>query len=380
MKKHAKLLIVTIVFAIAFLWGTGSDSFAISPSEAEASPEITVNTVKTDYLPENETVRWYKFRITEPGYFTINLGPNSSADSEKLGWGWKATIYKKGDLTSNIGELDQVTEFQKSQIYSFRPDTFYIRVENYNKSMNYFTTKEKYDLKVEFNKSNTWEQEINDKAPNANVININTKYEGNFYNSEDVDWFKFIVKEPGDMSITLGPDLNLANTEKLGWGWKAEVYNGSLTKNIGSLDKVTMPKNSGKFALKKGTYYVKIVADGGAYFSPKEQPYNFTINFQGYSQKIAKTKVKILKPKAGKKKVTVKWKKISYATGYEIYRSTKAKKGFKKIGTVTAKKKSYVSKKLKSKKTYYYKVRAFVRIGSKKYYSKYSAVKKVKAK
>ena len=91
-------------------------------------------------------------------------------------------------------------------------------------------------------------------------------------------------------------------------------------------------------------------------------------------------KVAIKKPKAGKKKATVKWKKISYATGYEIYRSTKAKKGFKKIGTVTAKKKSYVSKKLKSKKTYYYKVRAFVRIGSKKYYSKYSAVKKVKAK
>ena len=125
---------------------------------------------------------------------------------------------------------------------------------------------------------------------------------------------------------------------------------------------------------------VKCTHDLLNFQAPVEQPYNLTISFEGYSQAIAKTKVKILKPKAAKKKATIKWKKISYASGYEIYRSTKKNKGFKKVGTVNSKKTKFISKKLKSKKKYYYKVRAFVKVGNKKFYSQYSAVKNVKAK
>lgn len=91
--------------------------------------------------------------------------------------------------------------------------------------------------------------------------------------------------------------------------------------------------------------------------------------------------VKLTSVKAGKKKVTLKWKKVSDADGYVIYRSTKKNKGFKKVKTIknvsTIK---WVNTKLKANKKYYYKVRAYKVVDGKRIYTKYSAVKQVKTK
>ena len=60
-----------------------------------------------------------------------------------------------------------------------------------------------------------------------------------------------------------------------------------------------------------------------------------------------------LKATAGRKKVTVTWKKASGAKQYVIYRSAK-KSGYKKVTTIT--KAKYVDKKVKVGQKYYYKV------------------------
>ena len=83
---------------------------------------------------------------------------------------------------------------------------------------------------------------------------------------------------------------------------------------------------------------------------------------------------------AGKKKATVKWKAVSGAAGYEVWRSTKKNKGFKKVKTVSGKTLKFVNKKLKGGKIYYYKVRAFKKDGSKNVYGDFSKVKKIKTK
>ena len=91
--------------------------------------------------------------------------------------------------------------------------------------------------------------------------------------------------------------------------------------------------------------------------------------------------VKGLKLKAGKKEVTVNYKKVSGATSYKVTYSTGKK--FKKAKTVTVKSGKTVKKtisKLKSKKTYYVKVCAVKRVSGKNYTGKWSAVKKVKVK
>ncbi|MGN0384001.1 MAG: leucine-rich repeat protein [Eubacterium sp.] len=76
-------------------------------------------------------------------------------------------------------------------------------------------------------------------------------------------------------------------------------------------------------------------------------------------------------------KIKITWKKVN-ATGYEVYMSTKKSRGYVKIKTT---KKTYFTKKsLTSGKKYYFKVRAYVKIGSKKYYGKFSKVKYKRAK
>ncbi|MCR2033610.1 hypothetical protein [Anaerofustis stercorihominis] len=62
-----------------------------------------------------------------------------------------------------------------------------------------------------------------------------------------------------------------------------------------------------------------------------------------------------LKAKAGKRKVTLSFKKATGGKKYEIYRSTKKTKGYKKVKTTTSSK--FTNKKLKKGKRYYYKVR-----------------------
>lgn len=81
------------------------------------------------------------------------------------------------------------------------------------------------------------------------------------------------------------------------------------------------------------------------------------------------------------KSAKVSWKKVSKASGYEIYRSTKKSSGYKKIKTITkGSTVSYKNTKLKKGKTYYYKVKAYRTVSGKKVYSNYSAVKSVKIK
>lgn len=85
--------------------------------------------------------------------------------------------------------------------------------------------------------------------------------------------------------------------------------------------------------------------------------------------------------KAGKKKATVKWKKVSGASGYIVYRANSKNGKYKAVGTI--KKGStvtFVNKKLKSNRNYFYKVRAYRTVNGKKVWSLYSKVQKVKVK
>ena len=61
--------------------------------------------------------------------------------------------------------------------------------------------------------------------------------------------------------------------------------------------------------------------------------------------------------------------------------STKKNSGYKKVATVkNGKKVTYTKKSLKGKKTYYFKIKAYKKVGKTTYRSAYSAVKKVKVK
>lgn len=98
---------------------------------------------------------------------------------------------------------------------------------------------------------------------------------------------------------------------------------------------------------------------------------------QDLNKIVAPGRVKKLSAKNKKKRtVTLSWKKIAGVKGYQIQFAVN-KKFKKKTGKFT-KKAKYTLKKLKKKKTYYIRVRAYRQNGGKKLYGKWSNTKKIK--
>ena len=123
------------------------------------------------------------------------------------------------------------------------------------------------------------------------------------------------------------------------------------------------------------TYYYKL------------RPYKTVKNKKQYmdyssvvSTKAVPGRVKFTKLTAGNQKATLKWKKVSGASGYLLYRSDRRDGGFTCINSVSSRKTSYTNTKLKKGQTYYYRIRAYRKVGGKRVYGNFSVVKAVKAK
>ena len=94
---------------------------------------------------------------------------------------------------------------------------------------------------------------------------------------------------------------------------------------------------------------------------------------------VAAPKMKALSLK--KKTITVKWKKVAGASGYQIYRSNKKSGGYKMVKKISkGSTVSWKNKSLKKGKKYYYKVRAYKTIAGRTFYSGFSQVKYKKVK
>ena len=80
------------------------------------------------------------------------------------------------------------------------------------------------------------------------------------------------------------------------------------------------------------------------------------------------------------KKITIKWKKVKGVKGYQVQYALD-KDFTESVKTKSLSKTSLTVKKLKKKKTYYVRVRSYVKdSNNKKVYSKWSKAKKVKIK
>ena len=134
---------------------------------------------------------------------------------------------------------------------------------------------------------------------------------------------------------------------------------------------------------------VASVSKTGVVTGKKQGTVTITGKLPVSGQKIT-TKIKVytqpkisgLKVKAGKKQLTVSWKKTTKATGYQVTYATNSKFTKNKKSVTISKNKTTkkVIKKLKSKKTYYVKARAYKKVNGTKLYGSYSAVKKIKVK
>ncbi len=211
---------------------------------------------------------------------------------------------------------------------------------------------------------------VNSATPGMASIII--KGEGNFTGTQTVNYNITVPEITGvktskytNKSITLSWTKNSVVS-----GY--EIYNSKNRRDV----RITKPGTTkGTISkLKAGTaatFRVRayVNKDGQYYYGPFTSIKTATAPDSTKISSIASSKAK---------QVAVKWKKVKGATQYEVYRSTKSKSGYKKIGTT--KKTSYTDKKATGGKKYYYKIRVCKKIDKKNYYSSYSAVKSITAK
>ena len=157
------------------------------------------------------------------------------------------------------------------------------------------------------------------------------------------------------------------------------TYNGKVRKPA-----VTVKDSAGK-VLKKDTDYTVSYEKGRKYVGTYDVTIKFIGKYSGTKKltfKINPVKTKISKLTPGKNSIKVDFsKKTTQVTGYQIQYSTT--KSFSKATTKTItsnKTTRYTFKKLKSRKTYYIRVRTYKTVGKTKYYSSWSSYKSTKTK
>jgi len=138
--------------------------------------------------------------------------------------------------------------------------------------------------------------------------------------------------------------------------------------------KIATVSSSGKVTAKApGKVTITVKAAGNSTYNSASKKVTIKVNPKAPSIKSAKN--------SKSKKTTVKWKKVSGVTGYQIQYSTS--KSFSSKKSTTVKGASKVSKtlsKLKKGKTYYIRIRAYKTVSGTKYYSSWSSKKSVKIK
>lgn len=328
---------------------------------------------------------WYHFVIpatAKESYFNIVIGPEDD-NSITVEDGWEISVYMKGEA-EQLYKMNDIKNKVTSANLPFGPGEYYLKI----KPDSYYYSVENYNFSVKFTNNAHWETERNDDWASANCISVNETYHGNLFQRLDEDCYTFVVSESGEVVITFGANAAEDITKISTAGWKFSLYKENEASPCVELNNIISTTSSEKCNLGAGTYRIRISGGGFGPYNPGTEVYDFSVGYKSMQNdtsdavSIKKSNVKVSSVKSSsKKQVYLKWKKNKYADGYKVYRSTKKKTGYKCIATLKKRSKvSYTDKKVKSKKVYYYKVRAYRKVGKKTVYSAYSPVKKVKVK
>ena len=311
-------------------------------------------------------------------------------------------------LDINGKKIQSVFSYQSSsQLINLglRQGTYYI---NFHNESLIYEGSTSLSYIVSYSENNYCETEPNADIETANVVLLNTKYlcyTDSYYLGNGCDYFKFYVPTTQKLRFTvynyvtrlgnklayvdiydnsymsgMGLDLFLG-----GFEWKSPQYdfNDKNSKWTISDDNAYIDKY-----LEKGIHYLKIYTYSS---DPQIKEYSFKISTLGNiisnnstnikkskvnnSNKtisIAKSKVSNIKIKNKSNKVTIKWKKVKNAVGYQV-QVAKSNKFKKKILNKHTKKIkiTFAKKKLKKIKKYYIRVRPYVKYNNGKSYGKW---------
>ncbi len=349
---------------------TGASDWELESNDTRAE----ANTIETNKTYHGITINGndvdvFQFKTSVHGYFQIQFG-QSAADGNDSRNGWEINVLdEKGEVITTGSYIEKIWS---SMIlpYAKAGRTFYVQVMPQSGIIPPVDCL--YDLTVKQTATAAWESEPDGSMKTAAAIKAGKTYSGITETSNDEDYFKLSIPASGKLKIRFSSH-NSNPSGDVGQGWNVAIYDrksNEVTRMQG-----VKTADSVSFDVKKGTYYIKI-EPSSSWSAPEGCRYTLLADYTK-----APSAPKISSVKAGKKSAVVKWKKVSGATGYYVYRSTSPKGGFKKVQTLKrASALSWKNQKLKSGKKYYYKVAAYKKVKGMTVVSPYSAVKSVKVK
>ncbi len=336
-------------------------SLKFTPSgETYTAPNESINLVRKSaalpfkkkvkgHLAINDKEDWYKVDLPSSGKLTVDI----HSDADLLDFGIR-------DAEENVteGHLQDVGVLKGDQTETIEltKGTYYIYFNEGDSNFNGTAIHGNYSFRLTFKASGeTYQYENNsvNLVRKKAAIPLATTIKGHIAENDFVDYFKVKIPKTGKYTLKI----------------VSQVEEGEfrlLDKNEQYVEDYYLTKGTAIYtlSLKKGTYY--LCAGNGHYGN--------------YSFRITPKSVSLSKVKKAEKSFKVTWKKGT-GDGYQIQYSTNKNftKNVKKKTIKDVKTTSTTIKKLKSGKTYYVRIRSFVK-GSdgKKVWSNWSQAKSVK--
>lgn len=306
-------------------------------------------------VPDNDECDTFRFTTTgNHSFYEISLACTGNEEVY-------AYIYEGPDMSYNYNTLNASSGNTRTSIRRLEKNkTYYVKICG-----NYWDDATKYKFSVK----EIRDGEGSDFADATKLTNKKTK-SGTIQVEDDVDFFKFKT----DKKKT-AYQLYFKNKSKN--GMYITVYsNDDIASAISQVKNYYISGATSQtlwLKLKKNrTYYVKVTGSDNS---------SYNIQF-----KDSRTAIKNAKPSTFKvsgysgwfsRYASLSWKNTGAYSGYEIYRSTSPNSGFKKLKRVKDTS-SYTDYSVKNNRTYYYKMRYYVKDNGKFYYSKWTKVKKAK--
>lgn len=321
---------------------------------------IGVNQQINGFIAMNDKDDYYKFSI-DTG--KINVVADSalkylSVDLYDMNGTKIYSNSAKKNTVTNRSSISENWYLQKGQYYvrvHDNPDVTWFnyspeRYGDYSFTLNYATANESFA-----------ESGADDTIQGANYIQYDTGYNGQLSkNHDDKDYYVFSVSGSNIIAIDFCSEMTKGTIN---------IYDpsGSSKASVGFNNIANISKTD-ILNLVDGTYYLCVSSDN------QRGNYTFKVRTITNPQKANISSVKSKK----KKKVILKWNKINDVNGYQIEYSNK--KNFKNSKKTIVNGTSKTIKGLKSKKRYYFRVRAYRYVAGNLFYGSWSNRKSIKVK
>ncbi len=318
--------------------------------EFKTASKISLNKSYNGSVNDDADIDYYKFTLSSAGRVYINFKHENLYDSAEY---WTATLYNSStEEISYYSFLGTDTSVNTYKV-GLAAGTYYLEIHGGNwwsNNTSHRFSEITYTFNLKYAETEYWEKENNEELKNASKVYLNKRYLGSVNDESDRDYYKFTVSEKSNIKLAF--NINKQNSEEE--YYIVSLYdsksNEMLSQSIYGNKKTTYINT----LLNSGTYYLEV--HGGNWWS-NNTSHCYTTDTYSFELQEILPKVSKITATQTTSTVTLKWSKVSKATGYIVYKYNFSAKKYVKYATT--KSNTYKFKNLSVGKPYKFVVRAY---------------------